>query len=386
MICLLIRDFAVSQERHLTSQLAEGPLLLVQAGVYRPKVIAMDSVARCAGVTPGMTIKQTEALCPMATCYPVDETRYERIFMDVTAQLMEITDRIEPEYQPTSAVWYTDDALMISHLVAAIKHLTGISPQVGRADTKFPARVAAAVTAAGDCTSIASGEEAAFLSPYPVSLLPLDKLMTRRLPLLGIQTLGQLATLPRLAMWEQFGKHGRWVHDLAQGKDIRPLSPFKLPISLCECQHFEDGLVDGTILQRVLEKMCLQLATALDGQEAHAITLLLWLEDQSLLEYHRHPHQAIRDPLYLFRIVIQMLSALHTQYAVQQVEIRLANIRQRQPIQLSLFDEKTPIQTIDRLLPEWAYRHRDAQFYRLQLTGEDHLPERMIERRKVIGA
>jgi hypothetical protein len=37
--------------------------------------------------------------------------------------------------------------------------------------------------------------EAAFLAPYPATLLPLDKTMQRRLPLLGIDTLGQLTAL-----------------------------------------------------------------------------------------------------------------------------------------------------------------------------------------------
>lgn len=386
MICILIRDFAVTQERCLNPILSTTPLVLVQAGQYRPKVIAMDTIARTAGITKGMTVKQSETLCPRAEILYVDEARYERMFMDISCQLLDITNRIEPEYQATSAVWYTDDTLMVSYLVDAIRQATDITPQIGIAQTKFPARVAAAVALPRDCITVPDGDETEFLSLYPISLLPLDKLMTRRLPLLGIHTLGQLAALPRLSVWEQFGKHGRWLHDLAHGKDVRPLSPFKPLLQLREDQDFEEGIVDRLILHNTLEKMSLRLVKGLDGCVAYDITLLLHMKDQSLLEYHRQPHDPIRDSLFLLRILTQMLAALPVHCAIDRLEVRLDNIQQRKPIQLSLFEENESVQKLASVLPTWAYRHRDAQFYRLHLTGDNHLPERIIERQKVVSA
>ena len=136
---------------------------------------------------------EARTLCPTAEFLPVEEERFRRLFMDVTLNLLNITHRIEPEYQPTSAVWYTDDALMLPHLLEAIQAQTGIAPQVGIAKARFPARVAAAFALAGETCTVPDGEEAGFLADYPVTLLPLDKAMQRRLPLLGLDTLGHLA-------------------------------------------------------------------------------------------------------------------------------------------------------------------------------------------------
>lgn len=309
MICILVRDFAITQERYLNPTLENVPLILAQADMYRPKVIAMDTTARGAGVKVHMGIKEAQSLCPMADIVFVQEERYQRIFKDITCQLLDVTDRIEPEYQATSAVWYTDDDLIVSHLINTIQALTGIQPQIGVAGTKFPARVAGAVALAGEQWVVSAGDEAQFLSSYPVTLLPLDKFMARRLPLLGIHTLGQFADLPRIAIWEQFGKHGRWLHDLANGKDVRPLSPYKPPIQLKSTYSVDDGLADWAQINRILEKLSLRLVADLDGRDAQAVTVLVHLEDRTLLDYQRQPHQPVRDSLFLFRLLTQMVSA-----------------------------------------------------------------------------
>ena len=67
---------------------------------------------------------------------------------------------------------------------------------------------------------------------------------------------------------------------------------------------------------------------------------------------------------------------------IQAVEVRLNDIRERLPVQLSLFDEKKPIKQLHDILPEWAQRHRAAAFYRLQLT-HDVLPEHAAEKQRV---
>jgi DNA polymerase IV len=265
---ILLRDFAASQEKRLNLRLTEKMLVLIEAGRARPKVIASDALARQMGVKPGMGIREAQSLYHHAEFFPIEEARYRRLFEDLALALLDISPRLELEYQATSAVIYTDDQLMIPLLLEAIEHKTGIRAQFGKAETKFVARVAAAVAHPDAACSVQEGEEAQFLAPYALSLLPLDKVMKRRLPLLGIETLGQYACLPRLAAWEQFGKHGRWLHDLARGIDPRPLSPFKAPLRLNASQAFEEGLADRFALYRVLECLSLRLIEALIEQEA----------------------------------------------------------------------------------------------------------------------
>ena len=53
MICILVRDFATTQEKHLNPNLSDAPLILIEAGKYRPKVLAPDEMARRMGVKAG---------------------------------------------------------------------------------------------------------------------------------------------------------------------------------------------------------------------------------------------------------------------------------------------------------------------------------------------
>ena len=135
-------------------------------------------------------------------------------------------------------------------------------------------------------------------------------------------------------------------------------------------------------MYRVLEKIGLKLVENLSGREAQTLTLLLHMADKSLLEHHRQPHEPVRDALYLLRLLTQMLDALPVTCAIETIEVRLSDVRERLPVQLSLFDEKKPVQHLHDLVPEWATRHRAAAFYRLHLTA-DVLPEHSIEKQRV---
>jgi nucleotidyltransferase/DNA polymerase involved in DNA repair len=382
---ILLRDFAASQEKRLNPRFAEKMLVLVEAGRVRPKVIASDALTRQMGVKAGMGLREAQSLCPYAEFLPIEEARYRRLFEDLALALLNISPRLELEYQATSAVLYTDDQLMIPLLLEAIEQKTGIRAQLGKAKTKFVARVAAAVAHPDTACSVPEGGEAQFLAPYALSLLPLDKVMKRRLPLLGIETLGQYVRLPRIAAWEQFGKHGRWLHDLARGIDPRPLSPYKAPLRLTVSKQLEDGLADRFALYRILECLSLHLMEALAGQEAGLIHLILSLNNGSVLEMQRQPLEAVRDNLTLLRLLRQMLDALPVHSPVSEMEVRLSAIQTRKPVQLSLFGEKKLVRNLQDYLPEWASRHRAAQFYRLSLHAEAVLDER-LEKLKIEGA
>jgi DNA polymerase-4 len=381
---ILLRDFAATQEKRLSPALSDKTLVLIEAGKNRPKVIASDAMARQMGVKAGMGYREAQSLCPNAEFLLVEQHRYHRLFDDATIELLEISPRLEMEYQATSAVWYSDDMTMLPLLLEAIHTKTGIEAQVGMAATKFVARVAAAVASPTLQVSVLKGQEATFLAPYPLSLLPLDKTMKRRLPLLGLETLGQLAALPRIAIWEQFGKHGRWLHDLSRGIDPRPLSPYKVPTRLEMVQNFEDGVTDRLCLYRCLESLSLRLIECLKGQEAGTIALIVQLTDKSVLEQQRQPHEPLRDALSLLRHLRQVLDSLPIHAPAERLEIRLSAIQTLKPVQLSLFAEKKPIQSLQDYLPEWAARHRGASFYRLSSHPEPVLEER-LEKQKIGG-
>lgn len=211
-------------------------------------MLAVDHLAYGAGVEIGITQKQAELLCPTANAFRAREDVYRRVFDELTAALIKDIGKIEAVYHPRNALWYvpTDKVQELQVLQKIIETHSGIQASIGCGSNKFVARVA---SAGGDTWyKVKKGDEADFLAPYPVTLLPLNKDMQRRLPMMGIQTMGQYVTLLRAAVFEQWGKDGRWCHDLARDIDPRPLQSYQVPPSITKSFIFDEAVLDKQIL------------------------------------------------------------------------------------------------------------------------------------------
>lgn len=167
---LVIHDLAATIERLHQPKLAGRPLVIV-CGEHQLKVLATDERAREAGVSPGGSRKQAELHCPEATLLRARDEVYRRLFADVSADLAQHIDKVEPSYQPGRAWWIvaTDHPSELNILRQRIACLLGGSVSIGTASGKFVAQVAGGGGA--EHCRVARGDEAAFLAPFPAPLL-----------------------------------------------------------------------------------------------------------------------------------------------------------------------------------------------------------------------
>lgn len=370
LTCLLLRDFAAAVERRNNPALRDEPLIILSSGRVQ-RVVAMSKLPRQMGVKTGITARQAGLLCPEAKMIEVHPGAYQRAADELAEMLMRFSDKVEPEYQPTSTAFYLKGLVdpILRQNLADTSLITSIG--IGVASSKFPARVAAAYAVEeADTLCVSEGQEAAFLAGYPVGLLPLTKEMERRLPLLGIERIGQLAALPRIAVWEQFGKSGKWIHDLASGIDPRPIQPFEPSETLGTSMLFDDRIEDRAILANTLNRLAKQLVENLKGRASHQIILLITLEDQHLIEADLKPAQPIKELLALARHLDSLLHKQPIQAAVTGIEVRLSGVHEPQLRQLSLFDALEQNKRVDTCLKRWRERHQQTGFYYSELTQE----------------
>jgi DNA polymerase-4/protein ImuB len=99
------------------------------------------------------------------------------------------------------------------------------------------------------------GEEKQFLAAQPVSALPLDPDTHRRMRLLGIRTLGRLASLPEDAVTSQFGAMGRRLWRLAAGRIAEPVQGRQAPEPIRAALTFYSPLADRTMIARALGQL-----------------------------------------------------------------------------------------------------------------------------------
>jgi nucleotidyltransferase/DNA polymerase involved in DNA repair len=262
--CVFIPHFPIAVE------LLDRPELRPD-GRDRPLVIGTDSqrktVLDCSPeveaekVRRGMLLRQALALCPKATFLDSNPARYQEAFEAVLHALESISPLVEPAELGRAYVGvegldglHRDEMALGEALVQAClldrqavrlahkeaRPVGSFLPSVGLGEGKFVAWAAAVTSAPGEVCAVPPGREAAFLAPLDVSLLPCSPHTLRRLELLGLRTIGDLANLPLGAVQAQFGPEGRRLWELAHGLDREPLRPRRHEESVSERLTFSE--------------------------------------------------------------------------------------------------------------------------------------------------
>jgi len=185
--------------------------------------------AEVSGVRRGMRMSEAIGLCHRAVVLPPDMPYYGRLFDEVLDYLETQSPVVEGAGQ--GLAYLSLDGLPVEAgalaegLISGVHRRTGFMASVGVAGGKFPARVAAETSRPGLAKVVEMGDEAEFLAPLAVDLLPLTEAMRWRLDLLGIRTMGEVAALAPGPFQAQFGVEGKRCWELANGIDNDPLVP-----------------------------------------------------------------------------------------------------------------------------------------------------------------
>ena len=382
---LVIWDLAATIERLHQPGLGERPLIL-PCGEHHLKVLATDARAREAGVCPGDSRKQAELLCPNAAVLPARDEVYRRLFAEVTADLAHHIDRVEPCYQPGKACWLvlSDHAQELEILRGRIECLLGGRVTIGTASGKFVAQVAGG-SGLEQCR-VAPGEEAAFLAPFPTTLLPLNADMQRRLPMMGIRRIGAFAALSRAAVFEQWERHGCCCHDLALGIDARPLQAHQAPPVLAGSLSFDEPIADREILLAACLRLASPLLDQLGQREAGRLVLLLEDENRQRHELHLRPSAPLRNPAHFEKQLPPLLEKLMVRAGISELRLQLSELAALQPQQLSLFEVTREGRSLRGAITAWQQRFHET-VYQLSLTDVPrHFPPALQYESEALGA
>lgn len=305
------------------------------------KVQAATRGAVQLGVRYGMRVHQVQLLCPDAHIQAFAETRYLELIEGITETLTQFTTRIEllsgfwdtdkkarkdaAVLHPSAAIYYLDlgklapkDALILAGKIDQLLQTEfAVSCSIGLAKNKFVASVAARYAELGQAKLVRLGEEANFLAGFSVSVLPLGKELERRLYLLGMKTLGELASLPVGSVTAQFGKHGRFLHQLAQGIDVRYVIAQPKKPSYHLTKQFDGAVQNRLIIESLLQQMGCEIESYLAQSGYTTQFLELWLHDDNLA-VHKHS-QVLREPIQNGKVIGRALLRLYQRSQLESV-------------------------------------------------------------------
>jgi len=284
--CVWIPLFPLRCEEARHEGLSAYPTALLAPDTTR-KLWQVSSLARHAGVKPGMTVSQAIGLCPTLRLIEPDPVHYDEQFAALLSALSEVSPVVEPS--ELGLVYVGVDGLagifgsatqILAVLRQTVRQSDRPTVRLGWGFGKFVAWVAASRSKPDEAVIVPAGAERKFLASQPIAVLPLDTDIHRRLRQLNIRTLGALAALPEAAVTAQFGDVGKRLWRLAAGRIAEPVEGRVTLEPIVAALTFFTPVGECELLVHSLEQL---IARALNhprriGWRVHAVRLRADLE------------------------------------------------------------------------------------------------------------
>lgn len=260
-----VADFAVAVERVADSSLRERALIIAPLQAARALVYDMSEEAYGEGVRKGMAVKQATRICRKATLLPPRVPLYQKAMQAFLKELQGYSPLIESGqadghffvdvtgthrlYGPAPDVGWR----VRRHVRAGL----GINPIWTLGSSKLVSKVASRLVKPVGEYIVNVGEEAAFLAPLPIDLLPgLGDKELRKLQEFQLTTIGALAKLNRQQLMVPFGSRCDYLHSASRGMDDSRVCKPGAVGSI----DYEHSFAEDTNDQRELEGVVTSLA------------------------------------------------------------------------------------------------------------------------------
>lgn len=252
-----------------------------RGGSGRGVVSTASYEARKYGIKSAMPVSTAYRLCPAAVFVPPDFSRYE----EASNRVMDCLSKFSPLVQQVSI----DEAFMDctgteklfgppaelgQKIKASIKEATGLTASAGIASNKSIAKIASDMNKPDGLTIVRPGEEMSFLFPLPIEKIwGVGPKTAERLRLLGFNTIGDIAKMPRQEIVNLLGASGEKIHDLAWGKDDRAVSSGWQRKSISEETTFDQDTDDLSRLEATLGGIAERLSGSMIREKIRGRTL-----------------------------------------------------------------------------------------------------------------
>jgi DNA polymerase-4 len=338
-----------------------GTPVIIGGGGNRGVVLSATYEARKFGVASAMPMSRARRLCPQATVIAPDHALYSRISSAVMATFASITPIVEPLsldeafLDVSGAVRRLGSPATIGQLVRDTIHdEQGITCSVGVAPTKFVAKLASGLAKPDGMVVVPRDEVVGFVQQLPVGALwGVGDKTEEALVRLGLHTVADIAHTPLETLRRAFGDAmGPHLHDLAWGRDPRPVEPVRREKSIGSDETFEHDVDDPRVIHRELLKLSDRTAARVRaaGMMGRTVTIKVRFADFTTITRSR----TLRDLTDVSREIYATAKSLFDALGLVRARIRLVGVRMEGLVDL----EGAPIQgLLDE--PEAGWREAD---------------------------
>jgi len=271
--------------------LRSRPIVIAPPGADRATVLALSDEARLAGITRGMLLPRARKLCRDLVILPPNPRLYAR----ASRALHEVLRRYAPIIEPRGYGHAFLDVSGTRGLFGPAVDLAERIQRETREQVRLPLSVGVATnklvsetavkaerlgnsaTALESLLEVLAGNEASFLAPLSVEILPdIPDPMRERLDEYQLELIGEIAALREQQACAVFGPPGRQLVARARGIDPRPVLPPALRAEFTVAHTLSSDSNDLGLLHTLLRRMSEILGRRLRAR--HLVSRRLVLE------------------------------------------------------------------------------------------------------------
>lgn len=358
------------------------PLATIHRIASKIEIVAVSSEARRLGISPGMALTQTRALVPQIVVRDADPN-------GDAADLHALAVLLAQRWTPGVAISDSDGLMLdlsgVTHLyggegrmaarLVRLLHHRGFASRIAIADT-FGAAWALARHARKPVTICPPGAQKQAILRLPAHMLRLSDATLALLHRVGVETIGDIAALPRAPFVRRFGKPAALRLDQALGHAAEPFD-LVVPRQLIHViQRFVEPIATAEAIDHWLACLIPQLTTRL-AEAGLGVRSLMLVADR----IDGHPQRmglgfsrATRDPSHILRLVRRRIEEVEPGYGIDalHLHVRRAERLGPQPFDDTLGNSTPNLGTLIDLLA-----NRSVRIWRA-VPVESDVPERSV--------
>ena len=351
IIHLNVADFAVAVERLTDCRLRERPVIVAHQALSRTVVYDMSEEAYQNGVRKAMALKTALGRCRDARVVPPHLHRYENAMAELLrcalpySPLVEMTDHNGHLFiDVTGTGKLFGPAQDVGRKIRKdIRQRIGVEPVWAVAPNKLTAKVATRLVKPSGEYIVAPGNEAAFLRPVPLHLIPgIEANDLKIFNTLNLSLAGQAAQWSEEQLDVVFGRRSLFLHDAVRGIDADPVTPIdRQPTAIRKDHEFIEDTNDPATVNSALFCLVEQAGREIRRRvlAARRVGILLGYSDGKRTIRQATTHPAAADDFGLFTTAQTALARAWTR------RTRIRHIR-------LICDRLTPPSTQLSLLPD----------------------------------
>lgn len=255
--------FYASVEQRDFPELRGKPLVVGGDPKGRGVVAAASYEVRKFGVRSAMSCYEARKRCPEVLFVRPRFEVYRAVSADIRAIMHSLTPLVEPlsldeAYIDVTGlqVHHGSATLMANWLRAQILEHTGLTASAGVSFNKMLAKIASDINKPNGTAIITPSDADAFISSLPIERFHgIGKATAKRLHAMNISTGADLRRASAVVLVNEFGKRGQFYHDIAHGRDERPVKAERQHKSVGSETTFQDNLsLDEALLVQIYEQ------------------------------------------------------------------------------------------------------------------------------------